>query len=519
MVILNDVTPLTLALDAAKAASKAKSEFLANTSHEIRTPMNAVIGLTSLLLQTNLDSQQMEYAENANSSAQALLGIINDILDFSKVEAGKMTLELIPFSLSKVFSDIAVMFTENSRKSGIKLVFGLEGYVPDNLIGDPLRLGQIFINIVGNAFKFTKTGSITIEVSQGPGSGADHELAFSVTDTGIGMTQEQNKKLFAAFTQADTSITRKYGGTGLGLAITKRLVEMMSGHIWVESRLNEGTRISFTVSFKIDRGLPQTEVILPILDIDRGGEDEGDGQDISEKPAVNVIQKIPETVKTPDSLTDADFRAAGLAGSQPPPSPGAEGAPENRAAAAISEAKSNRREASAASAPGEPSERDSKAQKTKKIRSASRQNITAIPELTGRRVLLVADNAVNVLVAKSLMNKMGLEVTVAENGQAALKTLDEAAQKSLGLPFDIVLMDLQMPIMDGFEATRRIRKNPDFEGLIIVAMTAHAFAEERERCLACGMNDHLSKPIDVNILTSTLKKYITPQVHAKAQAE
>ncbi|MBF0157676.1 MAG: response regulator, partial [Magnetococcales bacterium] len=529
---------LTVARDEAEAAGRAKSEFLANMSHEIRTPMNAIIGLSHLCLQTRLTIRQKDYIRKVHNSATSLLRIINDILDFSKIEAGRLDMESIDFTLEEVLGNMAAMISLKAQEKQLEFLMETAVDIPPGLVGDPLRLGQVLINLTNNAIKFTERGEVAIvtEVLE-KGENAVH-LRFTVRDTGIGMTAEQVAGLFQAFAQADSSVTRKYGGTGLGLVISKRLIEMMGGRIRVESEPGIGSRFVFDVhlgvsSRKVEKSLiPATDLrgmkVLAVDDNESARQVIGDylasfsfrvvkARDARE--AIVLVQEA-ELAEAPFRLVVMDYMMPEMDGitaaGKIRKELGLRWPPVIIMATAYGEEGLVRRAMEEAGVDGflvKPINQsllfESIMEAFGQARSGERQGPRERLELRdfravlgGARILLVEDNEINQQVARELLEQAGITVLLAENGAQAV----EMVSRDAGL--DGVLMDVQMPVMDGMTATRRIRQDPRFAGLPILAMTANAMSGDRELCLQAGMQDHIAKPVDPGDLYSTLSRWI-----------
>ena len=522
----------------AEEANQAKSEFLANMSHEIRTPMNAIIGMNSLCLKTDLAPKQRDYLEKVSQAADALLHIINDVLDFSKIEAGRLELEKIDFSVEDVLDGLRNVIGLKAQEKGIELLFDVDPNVPTALVGDPLRIGQVLGNLGTNAVKFTEQGEVVVTVTRLEQSENLVKLSFSVRDTGIGLTEEQQADLFQPFAQADSSTTRKYGGSGLGLAICKDLIERMGGRIWLESERGVGSTFSFEVSF----ALSQESVIQPRklgeqLSVDRAlvVDDNAASREILQSMLESL--GIDAAVASSGREAIADLEMASRS-EQPfelvfmdwkmPNMDGIEAMRKIRSDDKLNEVPTiimvsaySRDEALRDAGETQPEDflikpvspstllNTINRQFSDEVRSRVRREAQdlgdseAIGQLQGAKVLLVEDHELNQELAMEILSDAGVDVTLATNGQEALDVLERE-------DFDGVLMDIQMPVMDGFTATREIRKQSRFADLPIIAVTANAMAGDREKALSAGMNDHIAKPINLEQAMTTMAKWIKP---------
>ena len=528
---------LQKAMVATEAANRAKGDFLANMSHEIRTPMNAIIGLSHLCMQTELSAKQKDYLQKVHGSANSLLGIINDILEFSKIEAGMMDVEQVRFELESVMSNLSTMVSAKAEEKGLEFLFETALDVPSLLVGDPLRLGQVLINLVGNAIKFTQQGEVLV-LAQVEQETAEHvSLRFTVRDTGIGLTEEQIGKLFHAFAQADATTTRKFGGTGLGLSISKQLVGLMNGKVWVESAPGQGSKFIFTARFGKVADLRPEKFCTPgdslrgmrVLVVD----DNATARHIlksylksfsfsvtavsSGAAALRAVEQASREAR-PYQLAVIDWIMPKMDGMETARNlhERADGAPKILLLTSFGQ-NELLRHAEGRLVDGllnKPFQQSELYDATLEIfgcneARAKRYAVSALfkPDLVkvicGAHLLLVEDNEINQQVAREFLEKAGVTVEIAENGAEALEAMEHRS-------FDGVLMDIQMPVMDGLTAAREIRKNPNLVDLPVIAMTANVMASDRERCLAAGMNDYIAKPFDPNQMVAILAKWIAP---------
>ena len=528
-----DISELVNATEAAQAASTAKSQFLANMSHEIRTPMNAILGMLTLLRKTELTARQADYASKSEGAARALLRLLNDILDFSKIDAGKMTLDPLPFDLEQVFNDLSVILSSSTGNKTVEILFDIASALPTPLVGDGMRLQQVLLNLGSNAIKFTEKGEVVLAVQVTEQQAHAVTLRFSVCDTGIGIAPEHQARIFEGFTQAEASTTRRFGGTGLGLGISQQLVALMGGELQMHSTPGQGSCFFFTITLPIGdapairqranlAAQPNAPRVLIIDDhptaravLQRTCQSLGWSADTCEGGAQALAALNTEAVRAaPYQAIFVDWRMTGMDGWQTVQRlrESDEIAKTTVIAMVTGHGRGmllKRSEAdqallddflvkpvTAAMLQGALARNSSAAHASRLL-----QLQVKAPRLTSMRLLVVEDNLNNQQVARELLQGEGAIVQVANDGQAAVAAIVRAHP-----PFDVVLMDLQMPVMDGFEATSIIRDDMGLRDLPIVAMTANALHSDRQACLAAGMNEHVGKPFDLTKLVDVLRR-------------